>query len=168
MEMNNFKLVFLYIFIGLILLSSCDDGWFMRKRWEGRRASISIEESKTRKVFIKKLKFKMNNSKLENRIDFFLEKGYKWGYLSSKNTRTNEIKDNDSCQVVGIYKSKFKSKGAFGDTLLISNDYYTINKNIPVDCNQMNDTLKFYLVVNRSMYKIDTISKISVWNSKIN
>jgi len=153
----------------LIILASCDDGWFSRKRWKGRRASISVEDSKNRKVFIRNLNFETDNSKYDENLSFFLEKGYKWGYLSYNNTRVidEDKKDERLCQIIGQYVTKHNRNKPFGDTILVSSDYYTLNKNIPVNCNSNRDTLNFYLVINRDIYKIDTISRIKVWDGHV-
>ena len=66
------------IILSLTFLS-CDDGWFSRKRWEGRRSSISIKDSKERKVFIRELQFET-----DKKLSFFLEKGYMWGIFLIK------------------------------------------------------------------------------------
>ncbi len=165
MGVTNFKLRFLFILIVFILLLSCDDGWYMRKRWEGRRSSTSIEDSKNRQVFIRELNFETENLQLNKKVTFFLEKGYRWGYHSYKETRLLDDKENLRCQIISNYNTKDNKDSVFGDTLIAYNDYYTLNKFVPVKCNSINnDTLIFYLIVNRDMYQIDTISKIKVWN----
>ncbi len=149
------------VLLVLIIFCACDDGWFMRKRWKGRRSSSTMEDSKNRDVFLKKLPFKASNPKYDQQISFFLERGYKWGYLSYKSTRKLNEKEK-TCQVVGKFNSINQVNSDFGETLIVLNDYYTLNKNYPVDC-VFKDTLYFFLVVNKDMYEQDTISKIKVW-----
>ena len=149
------------ILLATFIFSACDDGWFSRKRWEGRRSSNTIEDSKNREVFVKNLPFKTSDTKYDNKILFFLEEGYRWGYLSYKDTR--ELKEKEKiCQVVGKFNGIKHKDSAFGDTIIASNDYYALNKNLPVNC-KFKDTLYFFLIVNKDMYKQDTISKIKVW-----
>lgn len=75
------------IFLALGYLSSFI-GWYGYKKWRHRAASQSIKESKERGVFQKSLHFRVEGP-LDGLTDFeaFIEKGYKWGYHSSEETR---------------------------------------------------------------------------------
>lgn len=66
-------------------------GWYGYKKWRYRTASQSIKESKERRVFVKALHYKVEGytGKLGN-FEPFIEKGFKFGYHSSKETRPLE------------------------------------------------------------------------------
>ena len=90
------KKVFYILFVCVLLFFSVTIinkyfGWYAYKKYDLRRYSNNIEESKKRGVFIEELKFEVEPDSL-NIIgqDFFIEKGYKWGKHSSKKTITLE------------------------------------------------------------------------------
>lgn len=74
-----------YLAIGY---SSSFFGWYGYKKWENRASTLSIEESKERGVFVKELDYKIDSfsGALKN-FKPYIEKGFKYGYHSSKETR---------------------------------------------------------------------------------
>lgn len=76
--------VIIYFLIGYL---SSYIGWYGYKKWEKRKHSTSIEESIARKVFVKKLNYQIDSFYgTPFRFEIFIEKGFKWGYHSSKQT----------------------------------------------------------------------------------
>ena len=75
------------LYLGIGYLSSYL-GWYGYEKWIYRKASQSIEESKERGVFRTALHFKVEGSTdgLEG-FEPFIEKGFKWGRHSSRETR---------------------------------------------------------------------------------
>ena len=73
-----------YFFFGYI---SNAVGWYGYKKNQNRRASINQEESIARGVFIKSLKYRIVGTPYRLKsFDVFLEKGFKYGSRSAKET----------------------------------------------------------------------------------
>jgi len=66
-------------------------GWYGYKKWQYRVGSQSVQESKKRNVFVKELNFKIDSfSGSLGNFQPFIEKGFKYGYHSSEDTRNLE------------------------------------------------------------------------------
>ncbi|MEJ7740171.1 MAG: hypothetical protein WKF97_22345 [Chitinophagaceae bacterium] len=91
------KKVFKVLFIVLILFVlgyislgyiSSFFGWYGYKKWEHRAATLSIEESQKRGVFVLELHYKIDSFTGDlNNFRPYIEKGFKYGYHSSQETR---------------------------------------------------------------------------------
>ena len=104
--------------IGILLFSiwfSSAIGWYGYEKWKYRRSTFgNKDESIARKVFVKNLNY-MSNTKLDS-FDIYIEKGFKYGYHSSEDTRMLE-NDEMPFQVT------------FTDRVGLNNiSYYIINK----------------------------------------
>lgn len=91
-------------------------GWYGYKKWKSRKASQSIKESKERGVFNKSLHFKVEGP-LDGLTDFepFIEKGFKYGYHSSDETR--DLGNSDY-----PYQISFNYRPDIRTTILIRQD----------------------------------------------
>ena len=80
--------VIIYYLIGFI---SSYIGWYGYKKWEYRIATKSIEESKSRNVFVKELNYQINdlNVNLPN-FKPYIEYGFRYGKKSFKETKVIE------------------------------------------------------------------------------
>jgi len=90
MKTKNIILWLLSIVITFLLIGFISNyiGWYGYKKWEHRVSSKSIDESKKRNVFVKDLNYKIDSTNLDNfNFAFFIEKGYKFGKHSSKETK---------------------------------------------------------------------------------
>jgi hypothetical protein len=103
------------LYLGFGYLSSMV-GWYGYKKWKYRAASQNIKESKERGVFIKSLHFRVEGP-LDGLTDFepFIEKGFKWGYHSSQETR-----DLDNSEYP--YQLNFNYRPDIRTTILIRDD----------------------------------------------
>ena len=78
--------VAIIFFFGIGYLSSYV-GWYGYGKWKDRKHSLSIDESISRNVFVKKLMYKIENYSGDY-FEFkpFIEKGFRWGHNASKET----------------------------------------------------------------------------------
>jgi hypothetical protein len=87
----KFSLIFLsvlvagYFFLGYL---SSFVGWYGYKKWRYRTSTISVDESKSRKVFVKELNFRISGfGDTVDNFHAYIEKGFRYGYHSSEVTR---------------------------------------------------------------------------------
>lgn len=80
---RNIFLTCLFL-LGVFYLSTL--GWWGYKKWKPRRSTFGNKiESIDRHVFVKDLHFETNLK--VNRLNFFIEKGFKYGYFGDFQTR---------------------------------------------------------------------------------
>jgi hypothetical protein len=99
MKKNRLKIaigtvvILILLFIGYGYISSLT-GWYGYKKWQHRVASIDVDESKQRKVLVQILNYKMSNSDMRvPNFTPFIEKGFRYGLHTSKETRPLEKSD---------------------------------------------------------------------------
>ncbi len=92
----------LFILIGIVLFSillyyafgifSSSVGWYGYQKWKYRGGTTTIIESKQRKVFVKKLEYKIVDSANLKGFYFkpYIEKGFRYGYHSMEETRIDQ------------------------------------------------------------------------------
>ena len=74
-----------YFFLGYL---SPFVGWYGYKKWRYQTNTISIDESKSRKVFVKELNFGISGfGDTVDNFHAYIEKGFRYGYHSSEVTR---------------------------------------------------------------------------------
>lgn len=164
MKRSRFKIVFVLVIIismlcfGMGLVNSYF-GWYGYEKWKYRRSTFGNKtESIERKVFIKELEF---HSSIDlDSFHIYIEKGYKFGHHSSRDTR-----------LVTDSKYPFQVSYEFRDkTKLISyeisnkNTYDSID-NITIFLRKpyMKDTLKMG-IYKYSSKKWDSIGYLKVWD----
>lgn len=78
--------IIFYYFFGVV---SSSIGWYGYGKWKYRVGTTSILESKKRNVFVKELNYKIIDSSNLKNFYFkpYIEKGFKYGFNSSKETR---------------------------------------------------------------------------------
>lgn len=128
----------------------------------GRRGySKSITDSQKRKVFIKTLgyEFKPNYLKIDG-FKVYIEKGFKYGEKSYKTTDSLGV-DKYPYQLVLTRKNKWEK---FGDTIISFNDDIdNLRKYKVIEKPTIRDTLYLSVLINRTMYEIDTIGVVKVY-----
>ncbi|EMY80998.1 hypothetical protein pgond44_10571 [Psychroflexus gondwanensis ACAM 44] len=145
-----------------------------------RGYSKSLIESKERDVFVKKLNHKItpNSLKLNSNYAFFIERGFNYGNNSIFVT-DSLIGNNQDSPYQLIYGcinpcKKFKScnydcdkeKYIHRDTLVLLESSSAFKLELENDF--IRDTITYDILYNTlQSYKVDTIGKIKVWDSKI-
>jgi len=127
----------------------------------GKRGhSKSIKDSKERNVFIKTLGYEFipNDLELEG-FSVYIEKGFRYGEKSYKVTDTLGT-DEYQYQLVLSRKNKWNN---FGDTVVTSNNINSLREYMPLENPEIKDTLFLNILINKSMYVVDTIGIVKVY-----
>lgn len=154
-----------YIFIiGIIICSLffyiSTIGWWGYEKWKYRRSTSGNKtESVNRQVFVRNLKY-LSNIELDS-FNIYLEKGFRYGYLSSDNTRL-------------INDSSFPFQIVFTENIGVNNiNFYIINNKKADSLDDVTiylrqDKLKDTLLIGIDKYttKWDSIGYIKVWDDK--
>ncbi|WP_299190466.1 hypothetical protein [uncultured Aquimarina sp.] len=123
-----------------------------------RRFSKSIEVSKNREVFIKELKYQSTNKNIKIE-SVFMEKGYRWGEKSSKETQlinpSDTIAKNTPSLPFQVVVSFNDTQGLGKVSVFSGGKYNKYSPFIPILENKINDTLKFKALLNNK--KVDTL-----------
>lgn len=129
-----------------------------------RRFSKTLEESKNREIFIKELKFHCTNKNIKIK-NVFVEKGYKWGEKSSKETQLINLNDTIAKNTPRLpYQVvvSFNESQKLGKVSVFSGGKYNkYSPFIPIMENSFNDTLKFKLMLNNKK-----AGNLLVWDDK--
>ncbi|WP_336518614.1 hypothetical protein [Pollutibacter soli] len=64
-------------------------GWYGYKKWQHRKRSASILESKERNVFLTQLRYSVEGDIKMNNLEVYMEKGFYYGKHTSKVTDTS-------------------------------------------------------------------------------
>ena len=131
-----------------------------------RGHSYTIMESKNRGVFIKNARYQFSPIDLKlNNFSIFIEKGFIYG--QNKASITDNLGENDYPYQLIIYQKRDNS--SLKDTIIAyKNDVLNLQQYMPLKEPTLNDTIKLYVLVNESIYKVDTIGEIKVWCNESN
>lgn len=169
MNKSRFKIVFVVLLIitilyfGMMLVNSYF-GWYGYEKWKYRRVTFGNKiESIERKVFIKDLEY-YSSIDLDS-FPIYIEKGYKYGYHSSRDTRLL----TDSKYPYQISYKFLDSTKIISYEIMNKNRYDSID-NVTVFLKKpyFSDTLKMG-IYKYSSKKWDSIGYLKVWDkSKLN
>lgn len=158
--------VFIIVLFTIMFCVNKYFGWYAYEKYDLRRYSSCMVESKNRKVFIKKLNYSVSPDSINfDNLNFYIEKGYKWGKHSS--TQTNIIKNTNY-----LYQISFK----------IKNNEYQLNFSNIIDCDScvintyflkeryLNDTLEIDVFKQKKtqIINFDSVGKIKIWDDSGN
>lgn len=92
MRNKYFKIIILVFIMSFIIFwaigyISSYIGWYGYEKWKDRKHSVSVEESISRNVFVKRMMYKIENYSGDHfEFEPFIERGFKWGHNTSKET----------------------------------------------------------------------------------
>lgn len=163
--MNRFnlknKLLVIFIIIGCVMLSigylSSAFGWYGYKKWEYRRTTFGNEsEAKEREVFIKELQY-TSSVPIKN-FEVYIERGFKYGYHSSKETRLVQGKYPYQVSFPNSQGKNYINFYVINSKKIDSADKTTVFLKNP----QLKDTL--LIGINKYSQQWDSIGYIKVWD----
>jgi len=129
----------------------------------GKRGySVSLKDSRERNIFIKSLNYEFTPKEIElEGFSVYIERGFRYGDKLYKVTDSLGI-DKYQYQFVMNRMGKWKN---FGDTIVTFNeDINSLRKYMPLENPRLKDTLILNVLINRSMYLVDTIGIVKVFD----
>ncbi|WP_281228731.1 hypothetical protein [Flavobacterium aquiphilum] len=161
---SNYKIIFItllgcmILYLGLVLMNSYF-GWYGYEKWKYRRVTFGNKiESVKRKVFIKDLEF-YSSIDIDS-FHIFIERGYKYGYHSAKDTR---LLTNNRYPYQLSYK--FLDSVNMISYEILNKSRYDSTDNVTVFLKKpyLKDTLKIG-IYKYSSKKWDSIGYLKVWD----
>nr|WP_294931129.1 hypothetical protein [uncultured Flavobacterium sp.] len=148
------------ICFGYFALNLIFGGWYGYEKWKPRRSTFgNKKEAIERNVFVKDLQFK--SSIPIDSFNVYIEKGFRYGYTSSNNTRI--IEDNWPFQVSFTTQKGINNVNFY---IINANKFGSIdNLNVYIKQAKLNDTL--LIGINKwNLSKWDSIGYIKVWDKR--
>lgn len=153
-------LILSLICVGYFTLNLIFGGWYGYEKWKVRRSTFgNKKESIGRGVFVNDLQFK-SSIPIDN-FNVYVEKGFRYGYTSSNNTRI--IEDTWPFQVSFTTKKEINNVNYY---IINANKFGSIdNLNIYLKQAKLNDTLLIG-IDKWNLNKWDSIGYIKVWDKR--